>query len=338
MHTLVIVGSNHKSALELIFARELIHFGYLVDIYPSQSNFLKFYNRSVFHKFLFRLGMTSIISGIQEDFRGFMLNKKPTVVIIFKGMEIRYETISWLKSIGIKVYNYNPDHPYIFSGRGSGNINVKKCIALFDIYFSYASDAIDMLRANGIVSQRIPFGFDNYGFQFKLLKKEEEISKLCFIGNGDKHRTVFLNELSRMGLAIDVFGENWSDFGLSKRIHVSSSLYGEDFWTTMQKYKVQLNLLRPHNHNTHNMRSFDIPGAGGIMLAPKTPDHNEFFVDGVEVFLFSNIKDAFKLAKSIIDLPFLERQKIRLCAREKCVNNYTYKHRVKMMIDLIGEN
>ncbi len=335
MHKLIIVGSNHKAALELLFKRELISFGYLVDIYPAQSIFLKFYNRSVLHKLLYRLGMTSIISRIQEDFREMVLKKKPSVVIIFKGMEIKYNTIYWLKSIGIKVYNYNPDHPYIFSGRGSGNSNVKQCVALFDIYFSYATDAVDMLRANSIVSQRIPFGFDNYGFKYNVLKEEEELKKLCFIGNGDRHRADFLNELSLHGIEIDVFGENWTDFNLAKRINVSFSLYGEDFWQALQKYMVQLNLLRPHNQNTHNMRSFDIPGAGGVMLAPKTPDHDEFFDDGLEVFLFTNIKEASELVKNIMDLPFQKRQEIRLRAREKCENNYTYKHRTKMLIDFI---
>jgi len=37
-----------------------------------------------------------------------------------------------------------------------------------------------------------------------------------------------------------------------------------------------INLLRPQNAASHNMRSFEIPGAGGNQVAPDTADHRRY--------------------------------------------------------------
>lgn len=329
---IILVGSDHQAALEHILMRELTTLGYSVQIFPAQSIFLDFYGKSILNKIIFRLGLSPVIQKIQKKLKAYIIDNNPTKVIVFKGMEITPETLIWIKNKGIKIYNYNPDHPFIFSGRGSGNANVSKSIKLYDYYFSYADDAVKELIKIGVKSQKIPFGFDANGFEFKELSKESEVLKACFLGNADKFRAQFINELATLGLEIDVFGENWGEYKLIKGVSIYSAKYGTDFWRTLQKYAIQLNLLRPHNYTTHNMRSFDIPGAGGIMLAPNTDDHARFFQDGKEVYLFKDVKDAFQKSQYILSLSFEERQKIRSSARYKSMNEHTYTHRVFELI------
>jgi hypothetical protein len=332
---IVIIGSTHPAALELVFQKSFIRDNFITSIFPAQTLFLQYYNHSFFNKILFRLRLTDIIGSIQIKMKQFIVEESPSIVIVFKGMELKPETIIWIKERGIIICNYNPDHPFVFSSVGSGNKFVRKSLHLFDFYFSYAVDAVNHLRESKVNSYLIPFGFDSDGFVFTNLKKSDEILKVCFLGNGDKFRAKFLNQLAKLGLEIDVYGENWSRFKMDSLIQVGQAKYGKEFWTTLQVYAVQLNLLRPHNLNTHNMRSFDIPGAGGIMLAPKTMDHQTFFKDGTEIFLFDNVQMAYNRASDILNLTFDERLRIRENVRVKSLKFHTYNQRVKKLIDIL---
>lgn len=335
---IILIGSNHKAALELVFKRELESLGNQVHIIPVQNKFLEYYNKSTFNKIRYRFGLSFIMRDLQYFIKNEIHEFKPNLVIVFKGMEVKPQTISWIKAQGIKVCNYNPDHPFIFSGRGSGNSNVTNSIKLFDNYFSYANDVVGKLKKQGVKSTLIPFGFDSDGFNYEPLTEENELMKVCFLGNADNERVHFLNSLAEMGVEIDVYGENWKRYKLNDKIICNSAKYGQQFWNVLQCYAVQLNLLRPHNLRTHNMRSFDIPGAGGIMLAPNTPDHSNFFKPNEEIFLFNDVRDAFQKIEEILGLTFSDRLRIREAARNKAVRLHSYNSRIKELLKEVNAN
>jgi len=333
--SILILGSNHLASLELTYEKCFNEMGINTNTYGIQEDFLAYYNKSILQKLIYRLGLSLIIPQLQKKVKKLILEYKPTHVLVFKGMEITPKTIIWIKEQGVIVCNYNPDHPFIFSGRGSGNENVTRSITLFDYYFSYADDAVNKLNLLGSQSYKIPFGFDSDGFEYKEMMIENEVLKACFLGNADKKRVEYINKLAHMGLQIDVFGENWNQFKLEKSIKIGEAKYGQAFWDTLQRYALQLNFLRQHNLNTHNMRTFDIPGAGGIMLAPKNLDHSLFFEEDTEVFLFENIEEAFHIARNILKLTFQQRQEIRKKARLKSLIHHTYKQRANDLIKQI---
>ena len=332
---IAIVGSSHIAALELVYMELLIKNGFSVSLFPAQSIFYDFYFHSLVNKIIYRFGVSRILKKIQTDLKMFINDFEPNIVIVFKGMEITPQTLIWLRKKQIWLCNYNPDHPFIFSGRGSGNRNVSNSIHLYDCYFSYSNSVVSRLNNIGINSKTIPFGFDNDGFTFSEINQSDEILKTCFLGNADKLRVKFLNDLADLGLQIDVYGENWNMFKLNKSICIFPAKYGQEFWITLQKYAVQLNLLRPHNLDSHNMRSFDIPGSGGIMLAPLTNDHVKFFKQGIEIFLYDSLNSAFYNANQILSLSFEERLKIRKNARISSLRNHTYSNRINSLIQYI---
>jgi spore maturation protein CgeB len=336
MTKILFIGSDSKGSLELIFKQEFLSYGYVVDIFPSQSLFLDFYCKNVTNKILYRLGVSSVVKQIQSKIKHFINEINPSIVLVFKGMEVTPKTLWWIKMKGIKIYNFNPDHPFIFSGRGSGNRNVSKSIFLYDTYFSYASDVIFELNKRGINSYKIPFGFDSNGFLYRSLNKQDEVVKLCFLGNADSYRVKFINQLAFFGLEIDVFGENWHHFRLHSKVCIGAAKYGTNFWHTLQVYAVQLNMLRPHNVDSHNMRSFDIPGAGGIMLAPITSDHLVYFERSKEVFLYKDVRDAFNLAREVLGYTFEQRLLIRENARKRALKDHTYQNRVGQILSFVN--
>ena len=98
-------------------------------------------------------------------------------------------------------------------------------------------------------------------------------------------------------------------------------MYDRVFWKTLRKYRVQLNLMRPHNPDTHNMRSFEVPGVGGIQLAPDTDDHKTYFEPGKEIFLYKNLEECTSQIKKILALNTEDARKIRDHARMRSIDS-----------------
>ncbi len=197
---------------------------------------------------------------------------------------------------GICLVNFNGDNPFIFSGSGSGNKNVLKCLPLFDLHLTYNLAIKKRLDTEYEVKTGfLPFGFDVSDEIYERCCRQEEINKVCFLGNPDPIRTAFIRRLAAGGLAVDIYGgKEWKELETHAGVSVFPPVYGEDAWKILRRYRVQLNLMRPHNKDSHNMRSFEVPGIGGIMLAPATTEHRIFFSDGKEAFLFADEKIVWK--------------------------------------------
>ena len=198
------------------------------------------------------------------------------------------------------------------------------------MYVSYDRTIIKQLEAQGVNSALIPFGFELEDAFYEEICKIKEVNKVCFLGNPDQERAQFIKKLLDRNVAIDIYGTGWHRyFKNHPLVQLFPAVYGNEFWKTLRKYTVQLNLMRIHNLNSHNMRSFDIPGVGGIMLAPYTTDHANYFVNQKEVFLFRNSEECLSNIKYLLSLTVEEREKIRNSARIKSVGMYTYAKRVQ---------
>ena len=180
----------------------------------------------------------------------------------------------------------------------------------------------------------IPFGYEPHD---KIeLRVEDEVLRVCFIGNGDELRLDFLNRLAQKGLKIDVYGLYWKSRKLHSNIELFPPVYGDDFVRHIRKYRVQLNLMRIHNPSSHNMRSFEIPGYGAIQLAPSTQDHIEFFKNNEEIFVYESLEDCFQKAIKILNLSREDAQRHQSSAYHACINKgYSYKNRAIQMTELI---
>lgn len=331
MKRILIIGSAHTAALEHIYSKHLSNLGNEVALYPIQDYFLSYYHSSLLNKILFRLGLSKIYKQLQKAVLEYVAVYKPTHILVFKGMELMPSTLLAWKQQQIKLINYNPDNPFIFSGRGSGNKNLTNSISLFDLYVSYDKDIVQQLKLKNVHSILIPFGFDIEDFDFDQIIDEPEILRVCFVGNPDSERVNFIKQLSNYNIPIDLYGNGWGKYIQSSIINIFPSVYGIDFWKTLRKYAVQLNLMRIHNVDSHNMRSFDIPGVGGIMLAPKTKDHALYFKNNIEVVLFENIDDCVRKINYLLNCDATKRELIRTNSGNTSVRSYTYQNIVSQL-------
>jgi spore maturation protein CgeB len=81
------------------------------------------------------------------------------------------------------------------------------------------------------------------------------------------------------------------------------------------------------------MRSFEVPGVGGIGLFPFTPDHDLYFVNGKEIFLYKDMNECAEKCKELLSLSVADVKKIRVAARSKSISSgYSYRDRTSQAL------
>lgn len=334
---ILIVGSNYSWSIENYFIKYFSEMGLEIELFPAQKFFYKYYYASLINKLLFKLHLSKIESSINKSFLKFILSTNPTHILVFKGMEITPASLKWAKKQGIKLINYNPDNPFVFSGKGSGNANITNSIDIYDFHFTYNLEIQKKLEEKHHKQTGfLPFAYDVSQELYEECAKENEIVKVCFIGNPDKTRAAFLEQIADKGIEIDVFGNDWKKFISNKSITLHSPVYGFEQWKTLRKYRVQLNIMRIHNLDSHNMRSFEIPGIGGIQLAPNTKEHELFFEDGKEIFLYKNVNECVDKIIYLLTLSTTQANELRILSRNAASNKkYSYKDRAMQVLETL---
>ena len=337
---ILIVGSLSNYAIERFYFKYLnknISKNIEAKVFTAQDEFLNYYNKSLSNKLLFRSGFHSIYKIINDHLIEEINSYQPDYLLVFKGMEVYPSTLLRAIEKNVRLINYNPDNPFIFSGSGSGNRNVSDSVKLYDYHFSYNLQVKEKIENKlGIQCGWLPFGFDIDDGLYEKCQQISEVSKACFIGNPDHQRANFLREIANHGIEIDVYGNRWKKFLHHYKINIYDSVFHEEFWRNLYKYRVQLNPLRLHNSRSHSMRSFEVPAIGGIMLASRTKEHEMFFNENTECFYYNNTADAIKKIKYILNLTDSNAQKIRYSARERSlVSNYSYKNRASQFLTML---
>lgn len=337
MHKVLIVGSDKIFAIENFYSKYLKEFGVNIDKFCASDLFIDYYEASIFNKLIVKAGLSSIYKTINKKFKQKIKDYRPDIILVFKGMEVLPDSLVWAKSRNIKLVNYNPDNPFIFSGKGSGNRNVTDSIALYDLHLTYDHWVKKKVEQEyHLKAEILPFAFDDDDTLFNECCRQQEVVKLCFLGNPDFKRAAFIKALAEEGIAIDVFGIGWKNFLRHSNIKLFDPALGIETWKTLRRYRVQLNLMRAHNENSHNMRTFEVPGIGGIMVAPDTEDHRVFFKDGEEIFLYKDVAECAVIIRNLLNIKFEEANKLRKNARKRSLSSgYSYKERARLLWDYL---
>lgn len=335
---ILLIGSDYNWSIERIYKSELEALGNHVQIFAAQNMFYDYYYKSVLYKIIYRVGLSRVLTEINKILLSKVEKEQFDLIWIFKGMEIFPETLKSLKKRTRKLINYNPDNPFIFSSKGSGNKNVTQSIPLFDLHLTYNSWVKYKIESEyKIRTEILTFGFYDAAIQNLDLNSEEEVFTVCFLGNPDTYRAAIINSLLEYGIEVHLYGNNWNKYIKNNLAVIRNPVYGTEFYKTLRKYRVQLNIMRLHNLNSHNMRSMEIPGVGGVMLAPLTPDHSTFFDVEQQIFVYYNELDLVQQAKRILATDKMIINKLREEARKKVLEQFTYKIQAKRILSYLED-
>lgn len=335
---IIISGSNKHYAIENIYCKYLNELGVDTQIFAGQTLLSNFIEQSFINRVRNRLGFVeNVYAQISKQLEEKIEQEKPDVVLVFKGMEILPNTIQRIKQKKIFLANYNPDHPFIFSGRGSGNSNVTKSFPHYDLHFCYSKPLMQQIEKEyKIATAFLPFGFELSQDDYDICQQEIEIPAACFLGNPDNERVAFIKKLVALKVPITIYGHHWDRyFKNSDYVTLQEACYQLDYWKTLRKYKLQLNILRKHNVDSHNMRTFEVPAIGGIQLADDTTEHRQFFEPEKEIFLFKEVENCAEKIRHILSLGTNQLSLVRKNARlRSLVADYSYKNRVRSIVNI----
>jgi spore maturation protein CgeB len=326
----LLVGSNKKWAIEKYYAKYLRQLGVDINHFTSADMVSDWRGKSILNKILFKTGIMRGYERINKELISLAYDYKPDIILIFKGMEIFPGSLETLRK-DFRLTNYNPDHPYIISSAGSGNSNVTNSVSLYHLHFCYHSGLQTQIQQQyNIPTAFLPFGYELSNHDYNLAANEQELNKVCFVGNPDKTRVETIQAIAESEVPVDVFGHGWQNTALKNldNVKIHDAVYDEELWKTLRRYRVQVNIFRKHNIGSHNMRTFEIPAVGGIQLSPRSEEQMQFFKEGEDVFFYNDKSELIESIKMILSLTEEQALNVRSNARQRSVNaGYSYKDR-----------
>ena len=243
----------------------------------------------------------------------------------------------------INLVCYNADNPITTFSRGANRPWITEAIPCFDLYCTYNLSLVGALRQAGAKQVvRIPFAWDPELHPDLEPSNEDQKrygSDVIFIGNGDRHREKWMKEIIEAarpyGWRFAIYGD-WArcrDHTILKLVR-DRQIYGAAMVKAIRSAKTAINILRRQNEGSHNMRTFEIPGCGGVMISQRSLEQEEFFPNDQAAGYFNTAAEGVAKIRELI-----ENETWRLQMRNaahKIAHDHTYLHRAVRLLDAIA--
>jgi hypothetical protein len=234
--------------------------------------------------------------GIRREFRRrvevLAENGPADLVLVVKGAFLDPRSIDHLRLLfDSPVVCWNPDSPFdnAISNCGAG---IPRAIGSYDAYVTWSDDVAGHLSAIAARVLVIPFAWDP-DIMRPTAGHGVAASRIVFIGTATSERSAWLESLAH--LRPMVFGDRWPKI---EGVDIRDPVRGIEFCRIVGEAKWNLNLLRPQNARSHNMRTFELLGAGGNQVAPQTDDHRRFLSGDSRTVLFQSQEELESILRS----------------------------------------
>ena len=284
---ILILGSKESFSIEKMYERAFksiclnVNFYHVYNI--RKSSISKFFWK-FFRFFIFKLIRKKILKYLKSKSQNYDL------IIIFKGIYVNPTFLKNIKLIlpNVKVINIFTDNPFdIDYFKDISNENILRSIHCFDHLFIYSKKLLKKLKKIYPHSnfKYLPFASDNKIHKKSNLNNNKRFD-LSFIGTADVERFNYINFLKEFKIILA--GDGWENFPLSKNVTYIKKVYSRKFADTINKSLISLNILRLQNKYSHNMKTFEIPAMGGLMLTQRSSEQQNFFPENKASLMYKN--------------------------------------------------
>lgn len=213
----------------------------------------------------------------------------PDLVVVFKGLHVTGATVERIRRIGAAAFCINPDNPFNPSVTATSH-QLSGAVSAWDCYFTWGRFLMDRLHSVGARRvEYLPFAWDPERHPHREPAAPPRYGT-CFVGNYTRHRERWLSAIADLNLA--VWGPGWSQADRPLRDCIrGGALTGEAFSLVTSQSTVALNVLDPWNVPGHNMRTFEIPGCGGVQLSTASAEAGELFRADEEILFFRTVSE-----------------------------------------------
>jgi spore maturation protein CgeB len=255
------------------------------------------------------------------------------IVLVFKGLLVEPETVHALKRMGRVVACVNPDNPFKLTA-STTQPQLRRALSSWDCYFTWGKFLVDRLYAVGLRRvEYLPFAWDPHRHPAGELSDEPRY-QVSFVGSYSRHREAWLSRL--LDLDLNIWGGGWHRAASAVRSRVHGGVQtGPDFARVVRDSVVSLNILDPWNVPGHNMRTFEIPGCGGLELCTASSEIADLLEPTKEILLFRTVDDVHKHVSWALAHP-TELRAIAKAGHDR-VTGETFSARAKRMLEVCQE-
>jgi len=279
---------------------------------------------------------------LQENLKGFANEVEPDLIFfsLFSN-QFKVETLEYLKSRYLTI-NWFGDDQWRFDSFSSNYANFFTAVVTTDKYaiskYKKLGQKNVILSKWGVVDAP-EIDMDNTKYKYDLI----------FVGQIHPYRKWFVDQLSKLGFHVKVYGPGWKsgklpfnefrNIGSNAKIclNISNAVSYDIRHLSIKNPRSISTMLRSEKmYNPTNARLMEIPYYGGFQLAEYGSPVEDYFNIGEDIVCYRSINDAEILIRHYLEND-IEREKIRLCGYTKARQRYSYNSIVKKMISDIDE-
>ena len=164
--------------------------------------------------------------------------------------------------------------------------------------------------------------------------------RAIFIGAWDTERADFFNALPPNTVTIigpDTWQAKTQSTDPARQSWAGYALYDGEATAAHAQALASINLFRPQNRLTqsHNMRTFEVPSAGGVLISPFTEEQATFFEPNTEALYYQDAADIPHLIQDLKAHPN-KVAAIKAAAKKRAVSSgYDYFSRSQQWLSLL---
>ena len=270
---------------------------------------------------------------------------RPQMLLFFKASFMHAETVRQLRGqLGVPVVNYYPDDPYCGvpldpRKTSAQRRDLPQVLREYTRTYVWHEGLAERLSQDGASAAYLPFGVDSAAFHPCNGRPDHMDGapghQVVFVGQHRARRERHVDAVRRH--SVGLWGARWRRaarrFSGRHEIH-DQAVFGEDCAAVYHRADVCLNVLSSENIPGHNMRTFEIPASGAVMLATHTAEQARFFPEGEAACYYRDAAELDDLLDRLLGDPDL-RERVRRAALV-IARDHDYVHRAQTMLEDIG--
>jgi hypothetical protein len=329
---LLIVGATGEGALETAYQAAFQRAGVETEIFEPDAALAGLRGSRVLNRVTWSLQHIPVSMALE---RRIARGPRPDAVLVVKGYFLSQHCIRACRAqSGVPWLNFNPDSPFD-PGRSTSSRHIRAALRDYDLCAIWSRDLVRELSARGVRrAEYLPFAAAKEMHHPSAARDPSLARSLVFVGSYDAQRARVLEALA--GLPLVIQGNAWEDLprrsGLRKHVR-SRAVYGAELRRVVSSALASINILRPQNAGAHNMRTFEVPAMGGLMLTTRSAEQQAFFPEGEACLMYDSPAELRQVAERLLrgeyDVPALKAQAL---ARAE---GHTYDARARQLLEWI---
>jgi spore maturation protein CgeB len=284
----LVIGPLNQTALAESYARAFERLGMEVVRFDSERALMQA-SRFTGNRILRRALRPVLWDAVNREAVEVAQRVGPALIFAVKCSFFHPETIQQIrKSVAVPLVNHYPDHPYIgirWDPREASTLrrDLIEVLRQYTIVWMWERSLVERLQRDGVEAKYLPFAVDpevsrpqsgDEGLHCEACHFTHDVA---FVATYARARYAEVAAVRKHTIAI--WGNNWPQKWrtLSGQHRAHPPVWGSAVGDIYARAAVSLNVLNAENLGGPNMRTFEIPGSGGVMLARYSAAQDELF-------------------------------------------------------------